>query len=89
MKLSQRVRVFLLGKPEDLIELHGVAAFFAWFARVGALAKLAINRADIRIVDVAINVEVGLVGIQAFPHNIGNAAYGCKFGRSIERNAVL
>ena len=75
MKLCQRVRVFLLGKAENLIELHGVAAVFARFARVGALAKLAINRADIRIVDVTIDVEVGLVGIQAFPHDIGNATY--------------
>ena len=89
MKLCQRVRVFLLGKAEDLIELHGVAAVFAGLARVGALAKLAVDRADIRVVDVAIDVEVGLVAVQALPHDIGNATYGCKLRRSIEGNAVL
>src|SRR5436190_4065332 len=51
MELGQRIRVFLLGEVKDLVEQHRVAALLAGFPRVSSLAQLAVNDADVGVID--------------------------------------
>jgi hypothetical protein len=74
VELRQCVRILLLGELEHLLELHRVAAFLTGLSRVGALAELAVNHTDVRVVDVAVDVIEREVAVKALPHVIGEAA---------------
>src|ERR1041384_1308818 len=64
MKLRQGIRIFALGKMKHLLELHRVAALLPGFARIRTLAQLAINDADVGVIDVTIDVVVGVVAVE-------------------------
>ncbi len=74
MKFRERIRVLLLGEVKHLLELHCVTALFPRLSRVCALAKLAVDDANVRVIDVPIDVVVREVSVQAFAHLIGQTA---------------
>ena len=55
---------------KHLFELHRIPAVLPGFAGVCALAELAIDHTDIRVIDVAVDVVVREVAIQTLPNFI-------------------
>src|SRR4029078_11223866 len=89
VKLGQRVGVLLLRELKHLIELHCVAALLPWLARIRALAKLAINDANVRVINVAVDVVVGDVAVQALAYFIRATANRNDVVRTIELNTLV
>src|SRR3954469_1775724 len=76
VKFGKGVRIFLFRKTEHLIELHRVAAIFARLPRIRALTKLAVDNANIRVVDVPIHVVKSHIAVEPFAQLIRDAADG-------------
>ena len=89
MKFRQRVCVFLLGKVKYLLELHRVSAFLAGLPCICSLAQLAVDDADVGVVDVAIDVVIDTVAIQALTRDIGQPAEHENVVRMIEVGAFF
>ena len=66
-----------------LFEGHGVAGRVALLAAKGAEA--ASGHANIRRIDVPVDVEVGHVAVHAFAHVVGEPAHGQHVAAAIER----
>src|SRR5215831_6189360 len=74
MKLRQRFAVFLLRETQDVVKQHRVAAIFTRLPSVGSLAKLTVDDADVRIVNVPIDVVVRPIPIQPFTCVVGETS---------------
>ena len=72
-----------------LIELHRVAALFAGLSRICALAELAIDHADVGVVDMAVDVEIGVIAVKPLPQDVRQAAELDQVVGSVKPNAVL
>ena len=70
-----------------LFECHGVAGGIAFLAAKGA--ELAGSHADVRRVDVAIDVEVGKVAVHPLADMVGQPAYCQHIRRGVKREAVV
>ena len=64
MKLGQCIRVFLLGKPKHLLELHRIAAVLSRPASISTLAKLAVDDTNVRVIDMPVDVVVSEILVQ-------------------------
>ena len=73
VELGYRLGVSRSGGLEGLFERHGVSAGRIFLAAKGAQA--AGGYANIRGIDVAIDVEVGVVAMQALAHLIGQPSH--------------
>ena len=89
MKLRHRVVILLLGKPEDLLQIHRVAAFFAGLSSVGALTQLTVDYANVGVVDVAVNVVVSGTAVETHSYLLGKASQPQNIGTAVQRDAVL
>ena len=87
MELRDRFAVTRGSGFEGFIERHGVGAGSILLASEGAEA--AGGHANIRRIDVAIDVEVGLVAMHALTHGICQPADGKDIGRTIERECIV
>ena len=72
---------------ECLFERHGVGAGRVFFAAEGAQA--AGGDTDIRGIDVAIDVEVGVIAVQTFANVVGHPSDGENVAGAVEREAVF
>ena len=89
MKFRQRVCIFLLGKVKHLLELHRVSTFLAGLPRIGSLTQLAVDDADVGVVNVAIDVVIDAVTVQALTRDIGEPAKHKNVVRVIEVGTVF
>ena len=72
VKLGDGFGVTGAGRGPDFLQRHGVRAGNVFLAAEGAQA--ASGHADVRVVDVAIDVEVGEVAVHPLAHMIGQPA---------------
>src|ERR1700674_1096205 len=86
VKFSGAFANTLFGTLVDLFERERVGAGSAWVAAESA--ELAVRNADIRRINVTVDVEIGDVAVALFAHMIGKPAYGEKIGRAIESDAI-
>ena len=87
VELGDRFAVAVAGAFPDLFERHGVR-----LGILGALsesAQAATGDADIGRIDVAVDVEIGDVAVQALAHAIRHPADAQQIGRAVERHAVV
>src|SRR5262249_25253107 len=74
---------------KHLLELHRVAAVLAGFARVCALAKLAIDDANVRVIDVSVYVVVGDIAVEPLAYIVRKTAKRDEIPRPIELDAFF
>ena len=72
---------------ESFFQRHGVGAGRVFLAAEGA--QTAGGHADVGRIDVAVDVEVGLVAVHAFAHVVGQPADGEDVAGAVEREGVL
>ena len=75
------------GALPHLFERHGVGLGIAH--ALAESAQAATGHAHIGGVDVAVDVEVGDVAVQALPHQVGQVAERQDIGGAVERQAVV
>ncbi len=75
------------GALPDLFERHGVGLGVAHALAEGAQA--ATGHAHVGGIDVAVDVEVGGVAVQALAHQVGQVAERQDIGGAVERDAVV
>ncbi len=72
---------------EGLFERHGVGAGRVFLAAEGAQA--AGGHADIRRIDMAVDVEISLVAVHALAHEVGHPAHGENVAGAVEGEGVV
>ena len=75
------------GAVPDLFERHGVGLGIAH--PLAERAQPATGHAHVGGIDVAVDVEVGDVAVQALAHQVGQVAERQDVGGAVERHAVL
>ena len=87
VKLGDGLTPALAGAMPHLVERHGVGLGIAHPFAEGAQA--ATGHADVGGIDVAVDVEVRLVAVQALADQVGEIAHREDVGGAVERDAVF
>src|SRR5438105_7331315 len=69
---------------KNLIELHRVTAILTRLARICSLAKLAIDDANVGVVNVAVDVVISNVAVEALADLVGEPAQSDDVIRSVK-----
>jgi hypothetical protein len=78
--------VCLARRGDDLLDGHLVGARFA--ALAVEAAKLAAQRADVRVVDVTVAVEVRAIAVQPLADEVGEPPDAVEVAAAVQRHAV-
>ena len=87
VKFRDRFGVTGSGGLKSLVESHGVSARCIFLAPEGAEA--AGCDANIRRIDVAIDVEISFIAVHAFAHGVGQPAHGENVAGPVEGESVV
>ena len=87
VKLRDRLAPSLAGVPPHLFERHGVGLRVVHALPEGAQA--AARHADVRGVDMAVDVEIRHVAVLALAHQVGHVAHPQDVAGTVQRHAVL
>ena len=87
MKLRHRLRVARGRRLPSLFQRHGVACLVALLAPKGA--QPAVRHANIRRVDVPVDVEVGHIPVHPLAHMVSQPAHSQHVRGTIKRNPVV
>ena len=87
VKLRYRLAVSGRSGLESLFQRHGVGAGRVFLSSKGA--QTACRHAHIRGIDVAIDVEIGLVAMHTLADGIGHPAHGKNVAGAIEGKGIV
>ena len=87
MKFGDRLGVSGGGGLESFFERHGVGAGRVLLAAEGA--QPARRHANIRRIDVAVDVEVRLVAVHPLAHGVGQPAHGQNVAGAVQGKGVV